>query len=159
MHPLGPQAANRNNKDKQMAYPLVMGPEPVLFKADFTGNDQEGYIVSTQQAAAIPFPIRRVFWSFQVPVNYLKGNHAHKCDQKVLVALQGRIVVTTETKSKEQFILDSPFQALYVPALCWTNLTYTSGSILLALSSTDYNEDDYIRDYHLFKQLRGQLQA
>ncbi len=142
-----------------MTHPLTVGPEPILFNADFSGNEQNGYLVSTQQAAAIPFPIRRVFWSFGGPENHSKGNHAHRRDQKVLVALQGRIVVTTETERESQFVLNSPFQALYVPALCWTSLLYTSGSILLALSSTDYDEADYIRDYQEFKQFRGQLKA
>lgn len=142
-----------------MIYPLIVGPEPVLFNADFSGNEQEGYIVSTQQAANLPFPIRRVFWSFQVPENHLKGNHAHQLDQKVLVALQGQIFVTTETESKNQFVLNTPFQALYIPALCWIGLTYASGSILLALSSTDFDEADYIRDYRQFKHLREQLKT
>ena len=159
MHPLGPQPAIININNQPRDCPLTSGPEPVLFNADFSGNVHEGYIVSTQQAAALPFQIRRVFWSFGVPENYSKGNHAHRYDQKILVALQGQISIRTETTSKNQFVLDSPFTALYVPALCWTNLTYAPASLLLALSSTDFDEADYIRDYQQFKQLRGQLNA
>ncbi|QMU27933.1 sugar 3,4-ketoisomerase [Adhaeribacter radiodurans] len=140
-----------------MVHPFTMGQEPVLFDVDFSGTEQEGYIVSTQQATAIPFPIQRVFWSFGVPENYVRGNHAHRQDQKVLIALKGRIVINTETDQEKQFILNSPFQALYVPALCWTKLTYAPNSVLLALSSSDFNEADYIRDYPEFKLLRGPL--
>ena len=133
---------------------LIWGPEPVLFAADFTGDQNRGYIVSTQQAANLPFTIRRVFWSFNAPENLKKGDHAHRTDQKILVALQGQIIIETETGHKERFILDSPFQALYVPALCWIKLQYSPASMLLALSSTDYSETDYIRNYSEFKLLR-----
>ncbi|PSR53375.1 WxcM-like domain-containing protein [Adhaeribacter arboris] len=133
---------------------LIYGPEPILFAADFTGNNQRGFIVSTQQAAKLPFTIQRVFWSFGVPDNLLKGNHAHRLDRKILIAVQGSITIETETNQIKNYILDSPFQALYVPALCWIKLQYTAGSILLALSSTDYAEQDYIYNYFEFKQLR-----
>ncbi len=141
-----------------MMEPLFWGPEPVLFAADFTGNQNRGFIVSTQQAANLPFTIRRVFWSFGVPEKLIKGDHAHRVDQKILVALQGQVLVETETKQKKEYVLNSPFQALYVPALCWIKLQYSPASMLLALSSTDYSEQDYIRSYEEFKQLR-QLSA
>lgn len=141
-----------------MLEPLICGPEPVLFAADFTGDQNRGFIVSTQQAANLPFTIRRVFWSFGVPDHLEKGEHAHRVDQKILVALHGQINIETETEQTRTFILDSPFQALYVPALCWIKLQYSPASMLLALSSTDYSEEDYIRNYEAFTQLR-QLNA
>ncbi|MDQ4139512.1 MAG: FdtA/QdtA family cupin domain-containing protein [Bacteroidota bacterium] len=130
------------------------GTEPALIKIDFTGNYQRGFIVSTQQAANLPFTIRRVFWSFGVPEFIFRGNHAHRLDQKLLVAVQGSITIDTETSQTNKFVLDSPFQALYVPALCWIKLRYSPNSILLALSSTDFSEQDYILNYEEFKQLR-----
>ncbi|QNF34898.1 FdtA/QdtA family cupin domain-containing protein [Adhaeribacter swui] len=137
-----------------MLEPLIGGPEPALFAADFTGDAHRGYIVSTQRAANLPFAIRRVFWSFGIPEDQLKGDHAHRLDRKILVALQGQITIETETDQIKQFRLNSPFQALYVPALCWIKLRYSPGSILLALSSTDFVEQDYIYNYDEFKQLR-----
>lgn len=149
--------ANRAGHPLPGSAPLVFGLKPVLFAVDFTAQGPAGTLVSTQRAAALPFPIRRVFWSFGVPENVLKANHAHRHDRKILVALQGRISVVTETTQTEQFILDNPGQALYVPALCWLQLHYAAGSILLALSATDYDEQDYIRDYEQFKHLRQSL--
>lgn len=136
---------------------LILGPEPVLFSSEFTGNAREGFIVSTQMAANLPFVIRRVFWSFGVPEDIIKGNHAHRKDIKVLVAVQGSIKITTETDLEKTYYLDSPFQALYVPAMCWIKLHYAPGSILLALSSTDFNPQDYIHNYQEFKLLRQQV--
>lgn len=136
---------------------LVFGLKPVLFAVDYTAQGPAGTLVSTQRAAALPFPIQRVFWSFGVPENVLKANHAHRHDRKILIALQGQISVVTETAQTEQFTLEHPGQALYVPALCWLQLHYAAGSILLALSATDYDEQDYIRDYKQFKQLRQAL--
>ncbi|RDC63535.1 sugar 3,4-ketoisomerase [Adhaeribacter pallidiroseus] len=137
-----------------MLEPRIWEPEPVLFAADFAGDKNRGYLVSTQQAANLPFTIRRVFWSFGMREDLNKGEHAHRLDQKILVALQGQVVIQTETTQIRQFNLDSPFQALYVPALCWIKLRYSPASILLAFSSTDYAEADYIRNYAEFKQLR-----
>lgn len=138
---------------------LIFGPEPVLFSPDFSGSEQFGFLVSTQLAANIPFLIKRVFWSFGVPEDLVKGNHAHRQDLKVLIAVKGTIEIQTETSQNKTYILNSPFQALYVPAYCWIKLRYATGSILVALSSTEFDEQDYIRDYHEFKLLRQQLQS
>ncbi len=137
----------------------IWGTEPAIIVNEFTGNHQRGFIVSTQQAANLPFAIRRVFWSFDVPEFIIRGNHAHREDQKVLIAVHGTITIETETSKKRKFILDSPFQALYVPALCWIKLQFAPNSVLLALSSTDFSEQDYIRHYEEFKLLRQEMES
>ncbi len=137
----------------------IWGTEPAIIVNEFTGNQQRGFIVSTQQAANLPFAIRRVFWSFDVPEFIIRGNHAHREDKKVLIAVHGTITIETETSKKRKFVLDSPFQALYVPALCWIKLQYAPNSVLLALSSTDFSEQDYIRHYEEFKQLRQVMES
>jgi len=127
---------------------------PKIFNFEAFGSAEEGFLISTQAARQLPFPVKRVFWLHQVPVGYTRGHHAHHTTEEVLIALQGSITVNTETHAgKQVFTLDYPVKALYLPAKCWVTFTFSPGALLLCLTSTDYDPADYIRDYDLFQSL------
>ena len=131
-----------------------MPEAPYLIQFDQLGNPKEGYLVSTQFAAKIPFEVRRIFWTYAIPETSSRGQHANKLTKEVLVAISGSITVKTETAAgKQTFVLSSPEQGLYIPALCWTELTFKKGAIGLCLASTDFDDADYIRTYDQFKAL------
>jgi dTDP-4-dehydrorhamnose 3,5-epimerase-like enzyme len=95
-----------------------------------------------------------VFWTYGTPAGVLRGQHANKATEEVLVAVTGSIRVETDNgRRKETFVLDSPTQGLYIPAMCWTDLHFAPGSIALCLTSTDFDEADYIRDYAVFQRM------
>lgn len=83
-----------------------------------------------------------------------RGHHANTATEEVLVALSGSIKVLTDTGcEKQEFELANPQEGLYIPAMCWTELRFSEGATALCLTSTDFSESGYIRDYDRFLQL------
>jgi len=114
-----------------------------------------GFLVTTQQKNSIPFLVRRVFWVYNVPSLVVRGQHAHKTTNMVLICLQGTVSIEVENVDgvKQDFHLATPQQGLYLPAMYWSRISLEPSSILLSLASSDYEEEDYIRDYNFFKSL------
>jgi hypothetical protein len=126
---------------------------PSILTFPTAGDPGSGFLVSTQYADQLPFPVKRVFWVHHVPAGVARGGHAGKTMAEVLVAVQGRVVVDTESAAgKAQFVLDQPDRGLYVPAKCWISLSFSADALLLCLASTDYARQDYIDDYTEFKR-------
>lgn len=99
-----------------------------------------------------------MFWTYGTPAGVLRGQHANKATEEVLVAVTGSITVETDNgRSKETFVLDNPAIGLYLPAMCWTDLHFAPGTIAVCLTSTDFEDSDYIRDYATFKRLAAHL--
>jgi hypothetical protein len=124
----------------------------------FTGiGDQEvGFISVAQSNTHIPFEIKRVYWVYQTPEMIQRGNHAHKLGQQVLIAMHGKIEVQLETidAKKNIFILDKPSIGLFIPINCWRTFNMSADAVLLCLSSIEFDESDYIREYKQFKSLQ-----
>jgi hypothetical protein len=126
-------------------------PEVIFFNQ--SGDQHLGFLVSTQQADCLPFPVKRVFWVHHVPSGIRRGLHAGKTMAEVLVAIQGRVEIRTESwTGKQNFVLDRPDMGLLVPARCWIELSFSDDALLLCLASTDYDPEDYIMDYAEFRQ-------
>jgi hypothetical protein len=128
---------------------------PRLVEFSAIGDSSIGHISVAEAQRDLPFTIRRVFWTFGTPEHVSRGRHAHRRTELVLVAAAGRIVVFTELPDGEtaRYTLDTPKQGLYLPPSCWRTMTYTPATVQLALASTDYDPDDYIRDYDDFRRL------
>lgn len=107
----------------------------------------------------VPFPIRRVYWIHTLEALEVRGMHAHMVMQQLLVAVCGSFLIKLDdgVNSKE-FTLNTPTQALWVPAGLWRHITtLVSDSALLAFASTHFDESDYIRDYHEFLRYVSRL--
>jgi hypothetical protein len=135
-----------------------LSDSPYLISFEQVGSAAEGLLTSTQFADKLPFAVKRVFWIQGTPAGITRGHHANKTTKEVLVALTGTIKVKAETEGRtSEFRLSSSDSGLYIPAMCWTELTFTEGTIALCLASTDYDETDYLRDYDNYKKLVGKL--
>ncbi|MBF9252334.1 FdtA/QdtA family cupin domain-containing protein [Pontibacter sp. 172403-2] len=131
-----------------------MPGSPYLLTFDSTGSNAEGFLTSTQRGENLPFVVKRVFWTNGTPAGAIRGQHANKATEEVLIALSGNIRVRAETGGMvEEFELKQAQQGLYIPVMCWTELTFSEGAIALCLASTDFNEADYIYDYAYFRKL------
>jgi hypothetical protein len=138
----------------------IATPRLVDFSA--IGDPSIGYISVAEAQKDLPFTIRRVFWTFGTPEHVSRGRHAHRRTELVLVAAAGRIEVFTELPDgeTERYTLDTPTRGLYLPPSCWRTMTYTPSTVQLALASTDYDPDDYIRDHDAFRRIgRGEAQS
>jgi len=131
---------------------------PYIISFEQIGSVADGMLTTTQFAERLPFAVKRVFWIQDTPPEKVRGHHANKTTREVLIALTGGIKVKAETADGlSEFILSTADEGLYIPALCWTELTFTEGTIALCLASTDYDEQDYLRDYAKYKQLIGKI--
>jgi dTDP-4-dehydrorhamnose 3,5-epimerase-like enzyme len=131
-------------------------PAPHLLTFAQLGEPTIGYIsVSENVVPPLPFVVQRVFWTYHTPDNILRGRHAHRATEQVVLAVAGRILVTVEHAdgTLEVFRLESPHMGLYLPPNVWHTIQYSLGAVQLALASQPFSEEDYIRDYQDFKNV------
>lgn len=115
-------------------------------------HDPEGNLTVVSQNVHVPFPINRVFYSYDIPGGEDRGAHAHKeCHQFIIAASGAFEVVLDDGINKRTVTLNRPFWGLHVPPGIWASEQgFSSGSICLVLASHGYSEDDYIRNYDDF---------
>lgn len=119
-------------------------------------EDPRGNLSIIEQIKQIPFVIKRVHWIYDVPGGKERGAHAYKENEEFIVALSGSFdVVLDDGKNKQAFPLNRSYCGLYVPKGMWRVMTnFSTNSLALILSSTDYDEDDYIMNYDDFLKWR-----
>ena len=129
--------------------------DPYLISFPKLGDPSIGYISVTEQSKLVPFEVQRIFWTYYTPESIVRGRHAHHRTEQVLVAVAGRIIVTTELADGtiETFRLEDPNTGLYVPPHAWHTMQYSHSAVQLVLASAPYQESDYIRDYKEFKRI------
>ncbi len=136
--------------DKQQSGPRNI-EVPSIVRAEI------GYISVAERCSGFPFEINRTFWINNVPEYVTRGRHAHHELEQVLISMAGIInVKTDDSRGREKdFILNQPDQGLYLPPLCWHTMQFSHTSVLLSLASKEYREDDYIRSYQQFNEIRN----
>ncbi len=105
----------------------------------------------------LPYKIKRVYYLYDVPSDAYRGGHAHKEQLEFLIALSGsfEVVIDNGTK-KETITLNKPDKGLLLNTGIWRELqNFSSGAICLVISSGEYHEEDYIRNYNDFKLFVG----
>ncbi len=114
--------------------------------------------LSVIEGDVVPFEIERVYYLYDVPSDASRGGHAHIEQWEFLVALSGSFeVLVDDGKEKKTYLLNKPFQGLLLPNGIWRSLdNFSSGSVCLVVSSGEFLEADYIRDYEDFRQLKNQ---
>ena len=115
--------------------------------------DPRGNLSIIEQFKQIPFEIKRVHWIYDVPGGMDRGGHAYKETEEFIVALSGSFDVELDDGvEKKTYPLNRSYYGLFVPKGIWRTMTnFSTNSLALVLSSTDFSEDDYIMDYEEFK--------
>ena len=121
------------------------------------GNASTGFLTVAALRRDMPFEVKRVFWTYGTPPNVTRGGHAHYRTETVLVAVSGRIVVSTELVggAPVEFVLDTPSRGLYLPPRCWRTMKYTASAVQIAFESTDYSAEDYIHSLDEFRSMKN----
>ena len=119
-------------------------------------EDPRGNLSFIEENNHIPFKIERAYWIYDVPGGQVRGGHAFKVQQELIVALSGSFdVVVDDGKEKQVFSLNRSYYGLYVSAGYWRQMeNFSTNSLALVLSSTPFSEEDYIRDYEEFLKYR-----
>lgn len=114
-------------------------------------GDQRGGLVAIESNQSIPFEIRRLYYIFDT-TNQSRGFHAHIDLKQVAVCVKGSCrFILDNGHVREEVILNSPTQGLYIEALTWREMhDFSDDCVLLVLASEHYDESDYIRDYQEF---------
>ena len=114
--------------------------------------DKRGNLSFIESENHIPFKIKRTYWIYDVPGGEVRGGHAYRKNEEFIVALSGSFNVELDNgMEKKKFQLNRSFYGLYLPNMCWRELVnFSTNSLALILSSTEYNEYDYIRNYEQF---------
>ena len=118
--------------------------------------DDRGNLSFIEDFVHIPFKIRRVYWIYDVPGEEIRGGHAYKKVEEVIIALSGsfQVVITDTSGNKKSIALNKSYEGLYLPQLTWRYLnSFSTNSVGLILSSRPFEENDYIRDFDKFRSL------
>lgn len=101
----------------------------------------------------VPFEIKRVFWTYDVPGGELRGGHAYKSQEEIIIALSGSFDVQTllSDGTKDLFSLNRSYVGLYLPPNTWRHIgNFSTNAIGLHLSSDFFDPNDYQRDLQVF---------
>ena len=116
-------------------------------------SDMRGSLVAAE-FDDLPFEPQRFFVVFGVPSQDVRGEHAHRVCEQLLVCLSGSVrAIIDDGNRREQVLLDSPEIGLYMPAMTWgTQFDYSHDAVLAVFASHAYNDLDYIRSYEEFRE-------
>lgn len=115
-------------------------------------GDKQGKLIAIEESKDIPFEIKRVYYIYDTGKGVVRGRHAHKTLQQILICIHGNCKVSLDNgKEKETILLEKPYEGLYVSNAMWREMyDFSPDAVLMVLASEEYREDDYIRDYETF---------
>jgi len=118
--------------------------------------DERGNLSFFENNSQIPFEIARTYWIYDVPGGQQRGGHAFKSLQEVIVALSGSFdIVLHDGKEQKTFTLNRSYYGLYVPRMIWRHIdNFSTNSLALIVASEPYNQDDYLRDFQEFNEMK-----
>lgn len=116
-------------------------------------GDQRGHLVVAEGMKDIPFEIKRVFYMYGSDQDVVRGQHANRKSEFVLINVAGKSKVKVKDgKGNEAvYCLDKPHTGIYLPTMVWKDMyDFSPDSVLLVLASTHYDATEYIRNYDDF---------
>jgi dTDP-4-dehydrorhamnose 3,5-epimerase-like enzyme len=115
-------------------------------------GDDRGKLVVMEGNKDIPFEIARIFYIYGSQEGIVRGQHANRRSEFILVNVHGTSKVKVDYgNSKEVFELNEPYTALFIPRMVWKDMyDFSNDSVLLVLSNEKYDANEYIRDYNQY---------
>ena len=128
-----------------------------IIELDKHHSIRKGNISVVQNSNTIPFDVKRIYYLYDIPGGESRGAHAHRGLSQLIVAASGSFRVTLDDgKVKRSYILNRPYQGLYVKPGIWRDLDdFSSGAVCMVLASEVYSKEDYIRDYQEFLDFKN----
>lgn len=122
-------------------------------------GDERGHLVIVEGEQDIPFEIKRVFYIYGSDLDVVRGQHANRESEFVLINVAGKSKVKVKDGKGNEAIycLNRPHTGIYLPAMVWKDMyDFTANSVLLVLASTHYDSEEYIRNYNDFvREIQG----
>lgn len=119
-------------------------------------GDERGKLVVAEAQQEIPFDIKRVFYIFGSDSSVIRGRHANKKTEFVLINVAGssKVKVKDGEGNEAVFCLNRPHTGIFLPTMVWKEMyDFSEDSVLLVLASEHYDPDEYVREYDKFVEL------
>ena len=119
--------------------------------------DRRGNLSFIEEDNQLPFKIRRVYLIYDVPGGEIRGGHAFRETEELIVALSGSFdVILHDGNEQVVFHLNRSYYGVMVPKMFWRSIeNFSTNSLALIIASTDFDDADYIRDFLTFKSLKS----
>ena len=127
-----------------------------MIEMDKHHSDRKGNITVIENGITVPFDVKRVYYLYDIPGGEVRGGHAHKELQQLIIAASGSFDVTLDDGNvKRTYLLNRSYTGLLVVPGIWRELeNFSGGSVCLVMASMPYNEADYIREYEEYLQYK-----
>lgn len=122
------------------------------------GDERGNLVVAEGSGRDIPFEIKRVFYLYGSDATIVRGQHANRRTEFVLINVSGTSRVKVDNGFEQDIIeLNKPRMGLYIPTMMWKDMyDFSADSVLLCLASEHYDDAEYIRDYDAFlREIKG----
>ena len=115
-------------------------------------TDPRGDLTFIEGGNHVPFEIKRIYYVYNVPVDSLRGGHAHRDLEQVVFALSGSFRMTVDDgRKRQEYYLRNPRKGIYMSRLVWREMDqFSQGAVCMVLASHAFDETDYLRDYDEF---------
>lgn len=115
-------------------------------------GDERGQLVALEEFKDIPFAIKRVYYMYETAEGVVRGYHAHKSLEQILVCIHGSCRIKLDNGAETKVILlEKPYEGLYISNDMWREIyDFSKDAVLLVFASELYDEADYIRNYEEF---------
>lgn len=124
---------------------------------EFAQNgDERGYLVVVEGKQDVPFDIKRIFYIYGSDKSVIRGQHANRRTEFVLINVAGtsKVKVKDGKGNEVVFSLNRPHTGVYIPKMVWKEMyEFSEDSVLLCLASDHYDAQEYIRDYDDFVKI------
>lgn len=124
-------------------------------------GDERGHLVIIEGMVDVPFDIKRIFYIYGSDEGVIRGQHANKKSEFLLINVAGtsKVRIKDGKGNETIFSLNRPHTGIYLPKMIWKDMyDFSQDSVLLCLSSEHYDPDEYIRDYNEFIDLVSKLE-
>ncbi len=120
-------------------------------------GDSRGQLVALEEFKDIPFQIRRVYYMYDTGAGVVRGRHAHRSLEQILICIHGSCKILLDNGREKKIVpLEKPYEGVYVANDMWREMyDFSADAVLLVLASELYDEKDYIRDYDEFLKFIG----
>jgi dTDP-4-dehydrorhamnose 3,5-epimerase-like enzyme len=125
-----------------------------FFYFDIKG-DERGSLIAIEECKDIPFEIKRVYYIFDTKKAVKRGCHAHKNLQQVAICIHGSCKFHLDNgKTTSEIVLNSPQKGLFIDKMVWREMyDFTPDCVLMVLASDFFSEEDYLRNYSVFRSV------
>lgn len=119
--------------------------------------DERGNLSFFENNNQVPFEIKRVYWIYDVPGGEIRGGHAYKELQEIIIALSGSFdVVLHNGKEEIRYTLNRSYFGLYVPKMMWRQLeNFSTNAVALVAASAPFDLGDYLLNFEEFKAMNA----